>query len=679
MKTLIPNLYRILFFTVPLILWPFTSELFEFNKMIVVYVITIIIVAAWLYKSLKANKFIFRRTILDIPLLIFTGSQLISTVVSIDPQTSLMGYYSRFNGGLLSIICYSILYWAFVSNIQKNDIKKLINSILISAILVSVYGVLERLGIDKNIWQQDVQNRVFSTLGQPNWLAAWLVALIPIVWVSIIKLNNEKLSLKSIFPYLQLTLFFTTLLFTGSRSGLLGFLTASAVFWSLVVITTKFKFIKSFLIINSLTIFIALIFGTQLTPSIFKIIEKNKEIKIAPAAEAVGTSLETGGTESGTIRKIVWQGAVDIWKHYPIFGTGVETFAYSYFLYRPVAHNVTSEWDFIYNKAHNEYLNYLANTGTVGIVAYLILIGFSIYQIINHRSQNLGLENISDLRFALLAGYVSILVTNFFGFSVVPIQILFFLYPAIAVALTISDMEVKTQNTKSLPANTEKIAVTAIFLFASYFLIKIFRYWYADTLYVKGLNYNRANRQDISLQYLTKAIKLQPKQSLFYAEESKTLAGLSLAYDQAKDATTASELSLAAIDSINKAVGLSPANLNHKRTEFSIYIILSSINPTYQEKAKNVLLEAIKQAPTDAKLHYNLGLIYSRLDEKIPAMEALKKAVELKSNYIEARLAYAIMLIDSSNKSEAKLQLEYILTKLDPKNTLAKQYLESIK
>ena len=40
-----------------------------------------------------------------------------------------------------------------------------------------------------------------------------------------------------------------------------------------------------------------------------------------------------------------------------------------------MGHNLTSEWDFLYNKAHNEYLNYLATTGLFGLGSYLLFIG----------------------------------------------------------------------------------------------------------------------------------------------------------------------------------------------------------------------------------------------------------------------------------------------------------------
>src|SRR3989344_301962 len=63
-----------------------------------------------------AKQVIFKRTILDIPIFLFLLSQIISTVISLDPYVSLWGYYSRWNGGLLSIITYIFLFYAFISN-----------------------------------------------------------------------------------------------------------------------------------------------------------------------------------------------------------------------------------------------------------------------------------------------------------------------------------------------------------------------------------------------------------------------------------------------------------------------------------------------------------------------------------------------------------------------------------
>src|SRR5687768_13990136 len=104
-----------LFFLTPLFFTPFNNELFEFNKMILVYALTVVITGCWILKMINQKSFIFNRTPLDIPILLFLLSQILSTIFSIDPHTSWWGYYSRSNGGLLSILSYITLYYAFVS------------------------------------------------------------------------------------------------------------------------------------------------------------------------------------------------------------------------------------------------------------------------------------------------------------------------------------------------------------------------------------------------------------------------------------------------------------------------------------------------------------------------------------------------------------------------------------
>ncbi len=666
-------LFATLFFFIPLILWPYTSEVFEFNKIVLTYVLTVLIGGAWVARMVAERKIIFSRTILDIPLLVFLASQIISTVLSIDSQTSWFGYYSRFNGGLFSTISYSLLYWAFVSNINKDGVLKLIKySMIPSAILVSIYGILEHFGIDKNIWVQDVQSRVFSTLGQPNWLAAWLVALIPLTWANTITSFQLPVFKKKEFGiYFSLSiLFFITFLFTKSRSGLLGLGMAYVIFWILALWKFNKKILKPLIIITSSLVLISLIIGTQFTPNIQQLLNK-KQIQTPETAMNAGPALEVGGTESGTIRKIVWKGALEVWKNYPLFGSGVETFAYAYYQYRPAEHNLVSEWDFIYNKAHNEFLNTAANSGTLGILAYLVLIGFSVYQILKLKD--------SMLSFALLAGYISLLVTNFFGFSVVPTQLQFFLFPAIAFALTKGEEgKVKKENIKL--EGMHKIALLLLLPFTFYILFCITRYWYADYLFMLGKTYAAApGNADKAVKYLTQAIKLEPKQALYHNEIAGIYTSLALGANQQKDTDSTKKLVSLALSESKKAIDLSPANLNLKRTSFGVYIRLSTIDPNYLVAAGYTLMDAIKYAPTDAKLYYNLALVYARTGQTELALTTLQKTVELKANYKEARLAYAILLNEAKKPKEAKEQLEYILTHIDPNDSLTHQTLESIK
>jgi hypothetical protein len=610
-KKLIFFLFAFLLFFTPLILWPFTSEVFEFNKMVLVYILTTLIIATWIIRCILERKFIFQKTLLDIPLLIFLLSQIISTIFSLDPQTSLFGYYSRFNGGLLSTICYSLLYWAFVSNLDKKSALRTLYCVLFSAVIVCIYGILQHFGIDKNIWVQDVQSRVFSTLGQPNWLAAFLVALLPIIFnlqFSIFnKFSNHKF-INFLICFCLSNLFFITLLFTKSRSGLIAFGISSLIFWMISLIKNFRENWKSFLIFN----FSFLI--------LFFIFNPNTNSRIPQSATP---ALESGGTESGEIRKIVWKGALEVWRHYPIFGSGLETFAFSYPQFRPVEHNLVSEWDFIYNKAHNEYLNFAANSGAFGLISYFILILFSLVIFIKTRN------------YALLAGYFSLLITNFFGFSVVPTQLELFLFPAVGVVLS-TEYKVQTENKLE---NLQKFFIFFVLCTMFYVLSRITTYWYADLLYAK--------------KDFAGAINLQPNQAIYHNALAVQNSDLSES---------------------QKAIDLSPNNPSFKKSRFGIFLRLNDL-----DSAKDVLIDAIKYSPTDAKLYYNLGLTYARLGDQDKAIAILKKTINLKANYKEARLAYAFLLIEKNDKQEAKKQLEYVLQFIDPKDELTKQTLESLK
>src|SRR5579859_306767 len=96
-NSIIEYSFYALFFLVPLVFSGDTSELFELNKMWLTFGLTAIIGAVWASKMVLQKKVIIQRTPLDILLLLFLASQIISTIFSLDQQVSWWGYYSRFN------------------------------------------------------------------------------------------------------------------------------------------------------------------------------------------------------------------------------------------------------------------------------------------------------------------------------------------------------------------------------------------------------------------------------------------------------------------------------------------------------------------------------------------------------------------------------------------------------
>lgn len=581
---------------------------------------------------------------------------------------SIFGYYSRFNGGLLSIISYTLLYFAFVNNIKKEKVIDFIKITFASSVIVCLYAILQKAGIDKNIWVQDVQNRVFSTLGQPNWLSAFIVFIFPTSLAYAFYLGKKRLQRKF---FILALIYFLVLLFTKSRSGLLGFVAANILFWLISSFINKAKIKKQALLFNLSIIFITLIIGTPWTPSLKELISKNKNATPPQA----GTVLETGGTESGEIRKIVWKGALKVFKDYPVFGTGPETFALSYFKYKPAEHNLTSEWDFVYNKAHNEYLNYLANTGTLGLFSYLILILSSILMMAREIKKTKD-EKEKFIILGLLSGYIGFLITNIFGFSVAVTSFLFFIYPAIAFSFKNQAEEKEEKYYFDAKAKISLLILGFISIFITY---KIINYWLADFYYSRAKDYNRSKNYTFAQDSLNKAIKLNPKEPVYLDELAKTTLGLAISAFNKNNQNQTEELANKALDQIKEAVNLSPNNIFFRKTYSSILIQLSIIDPKLTTDAENSLLDLSQFAPTDPKVYYNLGLIYLRSNNPQKAKEVLEKSVELKSNYRDGRLALSTAYNKLGEKEKAKEELKYILEKINPNDEFAKNQLEEIK
>lgn len=669
----ISSLFAGLFFLLPLFFTPYNSELFEFNKILLLYTLTILILAAWAVRMILRGKFFVTKTFLDIPLVLFFFSQLLSTLFSIDRHTSFWGYYSRFNGGLLSTITFLLLYWAWVSNCQAKEVMKVIKVSFASAFLVSIYGILEHFGhsfscllfersFNVACWVQDVQNRVFATLGQPNWLAAYLAILIPVAASFFIKAKSLKAKAVSLLLTLS---YFLCLLFTRSRSGFLGWGLGMAIFFLRLAFRTKKAPLatKPLLVLALGFLLSVLVFGTPFSSlNRFVYYQSWLSSDNRPSVSApVGPALEVGGTESGEIRKIVWKGAWEVFKHSPWLGTGVETFAYSYYHFRPVEHNLVSEWDFLYNKAHNEYLNYLATTGIVGLGTYLAFIVFFIFSGLKKLwAKDFSPQNETQLlSFSLFIGWLTILVSNFFGFSVVLVSLYFFLIPALVFSLNQEESEPPAAK----PHKWATPLFILLFLIVWNLLRTVVNLWRADAYYAQAQKLSKQNQYVPAYEQFSQAVRLSPGEPVFLSDFSAVLANLTLLSFNQKEATAAAQLRQKAIDYSNQAVAISPYNLNLLKTRVKVFYTLSTLElePVSLEEAVSTLKTAIALAPTDPKLLYNLGLLYAKDGQVEKALETIQKAIELKPNYEEARNALALFYEDLGENKKAIEQLEYIL------------------
>ena len=505
---------------------------------------------------------------------------------------------------------------------------------------MAIYGFLEHFGIDDELWVQDVAHRVFSTLGQPNWLAAYIVALI---WLPISWAITEKKSSRLILFYSSTLLLYIVLLFTKSRSGLLAFGISSLVFWSILIIK-NFRLenslkIKNFKLQITSFIFLSLALTLIISNPVRDMVFSRFKVNPAPTVQtpASGTSLETGGTESGSIRKIVWTGALRIWRSSAKtfwLGTGPETFTMGYYTYRPIEHNYTSEWELLYNKAHNEFLIYLATTGILGLGSYLILLGSMLWVLIK------------NLKYpALLAGWLSIPVTNFWGFSVVIVQILMFLLPAIAIILASADPPPPPK--LSTPSSSRIFAILTVIFVFFFLAFYIFKYFVADLKYSSGQKNLRAFTMTQEPQYLLNSLEdlksafsLNRKDPPIASDYSNVAAYVSILMHDSNPQGS-QQLAKSSVLASDLAIKTSPRHPNYYKSRSRTMIILSTYDDKLLAEADSALAGAADISPTDPRIPFNRGTIAVFRQDIPTAIAYFEAALKLKPDYHDPKVRLA--------------------------------------
>lgn len=633
---------------------------------------------------LLQRRFFIQRTPLDIPIALFIASQFLSTIFSIDHTTSFWGYYSRFNGGFLSLLSYVFLYYAFASNVLDEDKKHTIRTIgisLLSGIAVAMWGFPSHFGYDPtcyifrgtfdvSCWTSAFQPkaRIFSTLGQPNWLAAFLAILLPVALGFGLKFisdyfankkENSRALLKGILAFAVALLFYVDITWTDSQSGFIGLWIGLVIFFGILMFQRlrNKQAQKSLPVVGISAAVIAVMLGVSVmlgTPinrlKQFTLQQINKQ-QTAKSEEAALPALEFGGTDSSKIRLIVWKGALDIAKTNPLFGSGVETFAYAYYKHRPAEHNLTSEWDYLYNKAHNEYLNYLATTGIFGLGSYLLFIGW-FYALVLKSLKNTKQSWL--LSSALVGGWTSILVSNFFGFSVVVTNLFLFLIPLWFLHLAYPKFELNKEEAESYSSSLTTVAIISLALFVLFLEIILLRYWLADKHYALGNNLDKVGEYVTANPELVQAIQLKPKEDLFKDELSVNLATLALAYQQQNESTMAGQLAQQAKSLSDMVVSNRPNNVVFWKSRTRVLYSLAQIDSGYYPLAIDAIEKTHDLAPTDAKVMYNRALMYDQGGNREKAISILEETIKLKSNYRDAYYALALIASEHADEIESK-------------------------
>ena len=489
-------------FLVPLYFNYFSPSSVDLSKIVIFRVILFLLLFSSVCSFAFGRIGIYKDRVIyiSLPLGLFIFSLLVSLIFSSNFNYSWFGSYDR-NEGVISFLLYGL--WLILLLFNLNDIfenkaklRRLLVSILISSSLVSLYALVQLWGFDFFSWSEPAHltKRAFSSFGQPNYLACWLLLVLPISAYLIYESRN--IIVKTAYSFL-FTLQLGALFATGSRSSFLSFFLISLSWLTLLLFVKKNLDKKKIIVTIAGFISIILIFITGLWILSPDRLEEFRDIRKG----------------SGSVRLELWEKGFDGFLDRPLFGYGLENQKEAYVRYYEPDWAIYSRPNTYSDRAHNLILDILLTGGLFGLACFIYLI----YRIFNslwisYRDKG------RDLSIFLAWSFSSYLLSLLFNFSVTVTNVYFFLFAALAF---LASGPVFKKNGQGLKNPLPYFIVIGAFVVMLYGL-------YSQVMILQGDYYfNKAIKAISEKQYFTALVlndyllETRPNEvaSLYYGQE----------------------------------------------------------------------------------------------------------------------------------------------------------------
>lgn len=330
--------------------------------------------------------------VMDVALIAYAVLTALATVTSIDPGLSLVGQDEQYQGLLTTLLFIAFFYLARVSLKSQRGLSLLLVAAAAGGAVVAGYALLQQLHLDP-IWTDLWKDRVFSTLGQAEWLGAYFVLCLALGGALLWRVRP----IARLFVAVALGLTFTALLLTLSRGAYVGIVVAAAVL--LVSLAPRARPSRNWLLaVPALGIVAA--FVIVIPP-----MRSEAETVLSRATST--TDLSEGSIEG---RLDMWKVATAISIDYPLLGTGPETYTLMFPEYRDSLLASRRDFWLAYEpeSPHNVYLAVASGAGLPALGAYLALIGAVLFQLVRAmgRAPNRAARTTLAAMLAAIAGYL---------------------------------------------------------------------------------------------------------------------------------------------------------------------------------------------------------------------------------------------------------------------------------
>jgi len=425
---------------------------------------------------------------------------------------------------LALLVFFYLIYLIIVNTIQtRKEASYLLISLATSGFGATIYGILQYFGLVRGaLGFVASPTNIISFMGNQNYLGGFISYLFIPVFALILTIDSGSIRA---FLTLCLGLFFFILFPIGARGAWLSLVIASIAFVSLLLYYRPLKDLRGLKIaLFSLLIVLLIAYLFASAPG--------------PLNSLLGYSApETGGNQRGILssifrplnRELVIEGGArledwyvgwEMLKDHPLFGIGLGNYKIKFLEYRSRLLSTPRGEGFgkyipRAAQAHNEYVQFAAEMGLVGIVSLMIaLVSLGVNAF--HRTTMPEDPSARILGTGLIGGIFGFLVHSAVSFPAhLPASSLVF---AAFLGLLNSGAFGKPDHNFKLTGFTRYLVFSLVPVLVISVSVIAYRDWRANVLMGQGKNQLEYGNYYIAEEKLEKSLRLdfQPRQTYYY-------------------------------------------------------------------------------------------------------------------------------------------------------------------
>ncbi|EKD94045.1 MAG: hypothetical protein ACD_28C00003G0006 [uncultured bacterium] len=390
-------------------------------------------------------------------------------ILSRAPWSSVLGVSEAMQGLMVWLVYLSVFVIAL--SLKKEEWPGVFRGLAMGNALIVLYGLLQFCGLDPFGGYWDFDNflgRPFSTIGNPNWLAAFLLLSLPVVYQQV-NFNHSKRP--SAFWLTLLGANGVLIFLTGSKAGILG----------LLVMGIGFLWKKGWKKVLASAVLMGLLLGLGSVAYFYRDF--------------------SSALRSTDARSIIWGHTLEMIESRP-WGHGPDLFRFFYSSFNTAdlwqVENIESAVD----HPHNQFLQLTFEIGIWGAVLFYALIFHVLWRPLKTNEP-------------LAWGIVAYLITNLFGYEVLPNGVLFWLFLGYLITSEPSPKKSRWQLSR--------------FVFAALFLLNMggayfhFNHLQADFNYQKGQQALAEQNYAVALNAFDAAIQQFPYDRVFLLQATEVI------------------------------------------------------------------------------------------------------------------------------------------------------------